>query len=260
MSQVLPSLFVSHGAPTLALDPGATGAFWEELGRTLPRPAAVLCISAHWMTSVPTLSRAERPETIHDFSGFPEPLYRIRYSPPGAPALADRAAELLRAAGLSPALDPARGLDHGAWVPLRSIYPAADLPVTQLAIQPRRDARWHFQLGEALSPLRRENILILASGGAVHNLRDLAWDGGGTPDWARRFDDWLAEAIADGETEALLDWQRAAPEARRAHPSDDHFLPIFVALGAAGRGVRGRRIHQGFSLGSLSLAAFRFDS
>jgi 4,5-DOPA dioxygenase extradiol len=243
----------------LALDPGATGQFWEELGRSLPRPAAVLCISAHWMTAVPALSRAEHPATIHDFYGFPEPLYRLSYHPPGAPALADRAAALLQGAELAPALDPVRGLDHGAWVPLRSIYPKADVPVTQLAIQPRRDAAWHFKLGEALAPLRSENVLILASGGAVHNLRDLARDTGKTPAWARRFDDWLAKAVAAGDTDALLDWE-TAPEARRAHPSEDHLLPIFVAMGAAGRGAAGRRIHQGFDLGSLSLAAFRFDS
>jgi len=259
VSVPLPTFFVSHGSPMLALDPGATGVFWEELGKSLPRPDAVLCVSAHWMTNVPALSRAERPETIHDFYGFPEPLYRLSYYPPGAPELADRAAELLQRAEMSPAIDPARGLDHGAWCPLRSIYPKADVPVTQLAIQPRRDAAWHFKLGEALAPLRQENILILASGGAVHNLRDLARDGGGTPDWAKRFDDWLATAVEAGDTQALLDWERA-PEARRAHPSEDHFLPIFVAAGAGGRGARGRRIHDGFSLGSLSLAAFRFDS
>jgi len=259
VSVPLPTFFVSHGSPMLALDPGATGVFWEELGKSLPRPDAVLCVSAHWMTNVPALSRAERPETIHDFYGFPEPLYRLSYHPPGAPALADRAAELLQRAEMSPAIDPARGLDHGAWCPLRSIYPKANVPVTQLAIQPRRDEAWHFKLGEALAPLRQENILILASGGAVHNLRDLARDGGGTPDWAKRFDDWLAIAVEAGDTQALLDWERA-PEARRAHPSEDHFLPIFVAMGAAGRAARGRRIHEGFSLGSLSLAAFRFDS
>jgi len=258
VSVPLPTFFVSHGSPMLALDPGATGVFWEELGKSLPRPDAVLCVSAHWMTNVPALSRAERPETIHDFYGFPEPLYQLSYHPPGAPALADRAAELLQKAEMSPAIDPARGLDHGAWCPLRSIYPKANVPVTQLAIQPRRDAAWHFKLGQALAPLRRENILILASGGAVHNLRDLARAGGGTPDWAKRFDDWLATAVEAGDTEALLDWERA-PEARRAHPSEDHFLPIFVAMGAAGRGARGRRVHDGFSLGSLSLAAFRFD-
>ncbi len=258
MSAPLPTFFLSHGSPMLALDAGAAGAFWAELGRTLPRPAAVLAVSAHWMTTVPALSRAEHPETIHDFSGFPEPLYRLRYEPPGAPALADRAAALLQAAGLSPAIDPARGLDHGAWVPLRSIYPKADVPVTQLAIQPRRDARWHFKVGEALAPLRQENILILATGGAVHNLRDLTRGGGEAPAWARAFDDWLAEKLAAGDTEAVLDWENA-PEARRAHPSEDHFLPLFVAMGAAGPGARGERIHQGFELGSISLAAFRFD-
>jgi len=254
----LPTYFVSHGSPMLALDPGATGRFWEELGRSLPRPDAVLCVSAHWMTTVPAVSRAARPETIYDFYGFPEPLYRLHYDPPGAPALADRAAELLQAAQLGPAIDPGRGLDHGAWCPLRSIYPNADVPVTQLAIQPRRDSRWHFKLGEALAPLRRENVLILASGGAVHNLRDLDRGNGGTPAWARAFDDWLASAVEAGDTETLLDWERA-PEARRAHPTEDHLLPIFVAAGAGGRGSRGRRVYSGFSLGSLSLAAFRFD-
>jgi len=257
VSDALPTFFVSHGSPMLALDPGATGVFWEGIGKSL-RPSAVLCISAHWMTTVPAVSRAERPETIYDFYGFPEPLYRLHYDPPGAPALADRVAALLQQAEMSPAVDPARGLDHGAWCPLRSIYPKADVPVTQLAIQPRRDARWHFRLGEALAPLRRENVLILASGGAVHNLRDLDRGNGGTPAWARAFDDWLARETEAGDTEALLDWETTAPEPRRAHPTEDHFLPIFVAMGAAGRGVPGRRVHRGFSLGSLSLAAFEF--
>jgi 4,5-DOPA dioxygenase extradiol len=257
VSAALPAYFVSHGSPMLALDPGATGVFWGKLGASM-RPDAVLCVSAHWMTTVPAVSHAARPETIHDFYGFPEPLYRLSYHPPGAPALADRVAELLQQAEMSPAIDPARGLDHGAWCPLRSIYPEADVPVTQLAIQPRRDSRWHFKLGEALAPLRQENVLILASGGAVHNLRDLDRGNGATPAWAKRFDDWLASTVEAGNTEALLDWEQA-PEARRAHPSEDHLLPVFVAAGAAGRGVHGRRVYEGFSLGSLSLAAFRFD-
>ena len=256
MSGMLPSYFVSHGSPTLALDPGATGAFWDELGRKLPRPDAVLCISAHWMTTVPAVSLAARPETIHDFYGFPPPLYEIRYPAPGAPALAERAAALLAAAGIETARDPERGLDHGAWVPLRSMYANADLPVTQLAIQPRSDAAWHHRLGEALAPLRREGVLVLASGGAVHNLRAVDWRGGTTPGWAREFDDWLAAALAAGDSETLIDWERSAPHARQAHPTEDHFLPLFVALGAAGQGARGTRIHAGFTLGSLSMAAF----
>jgi 4,5-DOPA dioxygenase extradiol len=254
----LPSIFVSHGAPTLSLDPGETGAFWTRLAQTLPRPKAVLCISAHWMTDEPEVSAPERNETIHDFYGFPEPLYRLAYPAPGAPALADRVTALLRDAGVSISVDRARGLDHGAWVPLRIMYPEADIPTSQLSIQLRRDAAWHHRLGAALAPLRDEGVLILASGGAVHNLRGLVRAGGPAPEWARQFDEWLAAALGEGRTAELLDWTRRAPHAREAQPSPDHFLPLFVALGAAGPGARGERLHQGFTLGSLSMAAFQF--
>jgi len=255
---VLPTLFVSHGAPTLALDPGATGAFWQRLGQELPRPRAVLCVSAHWATAEPELSHTASPETIHDFFGFPEPLYRIRYAAPGAPGVAERAAHLLDAAGIEIGIDRERGIDHGTWVPMRSLYPDADVPVLQLSVQPRRDAAWHDALGGALAPLREEGVLILASGGAVHNLGALLWHGGNTPHWAERFDDWLASALAEGRKAELLDWKKRAPDARMAQPTDEHFLPLFVALGAAGEGARGTRIHDGFTLGSLSMAAFRF--
>lgn len=257
-SAALPSLFVSHGAPTLALDPGETGAFWERLARELPRLEAVLCVSAHWTTAEPAVNAAPRNATIHDFYGFPEPLYRIAYPAPGAPELAERVAGLIADAGLPVAVDGTRGLDHGAWVPLRSMYPAADIPTIQLSVQPDRDAPWHYRLGAALAPLREEGVLILASGGAVHNLRGLVWEGGGTPAWAQAFDDWLAEALAAGREAELLDWTHRAPHPRQAHPTPEHFLPLFVAWGAAGQGARGTRLHQGFTLGSLSMAAFRF--
>ncbi|HXP31017.1 MAG TPA: class III extradiol ring-cleavage dioxygenase [Stellaceae bacterium] len=255
---VLDSYFVSHGAPTLALDPGATGEFWQRLGAELPRPRAVLAVSAHWATAAPEVSAAAKPDTIHDFYGFPEPLYRIFYPAPGAPALGERVAALLGAAGLACTIDRDRGLDHGAWVPLRSMFPAADVPVVQLAVQPQLDALWHQRLGAALAPLRSEGVLILASGGAVHNLREVAWHGGETPEWAREFDEWLAAALAAGREGDLVGWQRKAPQARRAHPTPEHFLPLFVALGAAGPGARGTRLFQGFTLGSMSMAAFRF--
>jgi len=257
--QRLPTVFLSHGSPTLALDAGETGQFWRELAAKLPRPKAVLCASAHWMTTVPAVSRAEHPETIHDFYGFPEPMYAIRYDAPGAPELADRTAELIQQAGMPVAIDPERGLDHGAWVPLRLMYPEGDMPVTQLAVQPRRDARWHVTLGEALRPLREEGVLVLATGGATHNLRELRRDGGPVPDWARAFDDWLVAAVESGDRDALMDWERQAPHASRAHPSDEHFLPLFVALGAGGPAARGRRIHEGWSLGGLSMAAYEFS-
>ncbi|HLJ19469.1 MAG TPA: 4,5-DOPA dioxygenase extradiol, partial [Stellaceae bacterium] len=255
----MPAAFLGHGSPMNAIERNRYTEAWRAFGAAVPRPRAILAMSAHWYINASAVTAMAAPKTIHDFYGFPEPLYQLSYHPPGAPALADRVGELLQKAEMAPAIDPARGLDHGAWWPLRSIYPKADVPVTQLAIQPRRDAAWHFRLGEALAPLRDENVLILASGGAVHNLRDLDRGNGATPAWARAFDDWLARTVEAGDTETLLDWETTAPEARRAHPTEDHLLPIFVAMGAAGRGVRGRRIHEAFSLGSLSLAAFRFD-
>jgi 4,5-DOPA dioxygenase extradiol len=258
MSETLPSLFLSHGSPALSLDPGETGVAWRRLAEALPRPKSVLVVSAHWMTEEPAVSAPERNETIHDFYGFPEPLYRLSYTPPGAPSLASRVVSLLAEAGIGCAVDRRRGLDHGAWVPLRLMYPAADIPAIQLAIQPGRDARWHDRLGAALAPLRSAGVLILASGGAVHNLRGLARLGGPVAPWAQAFDDWLADALAQGRKEELLDWLERAPQALEAQPTPDHFLPLFVALGAAGPGARAERVHAGFTLGSLSMAAFRF--
>jgi len=255
----LPSIFVSHGAPTLSLDPGETGAFWQRLAQELPRPQAVLCVSAHWMTGEPAVSAPARNATIHDFYGFPEPLYRLTYPAPGTPELAARVSALLGEADIACAVDGERGLDHGAWVPLRLMYPAADVPVIQLSIQPERDATWHHRLGAALAPLRDERVLVLASGGAVHNLRSVAWHGGPAPPWATEFDDWLADTLAAGREAELLDWTRRAPHPHQAHPSTDHLLPLFVALGAAGKGARGERRHRGFTLGSLSMAAYQFD-
>jgi 4,5-DOPA dioxygenase extradiol len=257
-TEVLPALFLSHGAPTLALDPGETGVAWRRLAAELPRPEAILCVSAHWMTEEPALSAPAQNETIHDFYGFPAPLYRMHYDPPAAPELAQGGRDLLASGGFAASIDRTRGLDHGAWVPLRIMYPDADIPTAQLSIQMDRDAAWHYRVGAALRPLRAAGVLIVASGGAVHNLRALARNGGPAADWARQFDEWLAAALAEGRTSELLDWTKRAPFAHLAQPTPDHFLPLFVALGAVGEGGRGARIHQGFTLGSLSMAAFRF--
>jgi 4,5-DOPA dioxygenase extradiol len=251
----LPTLFLSHGSPMLPFEEIPARGFIAGLGPRLPRPSAILCVSAHWETRDPAVSGAERPETIHDFYGFPEALYRLRYPAPGAPDLARRTAELLGTSGIECRIDPARGLDHGAWNPLLLIYPAADIPVAQLALQQPLGPRHHYAIGEALAPLRSEGVLLLASGGAVHNLGQFAAGGGRTAPWAVAFDDWLADRIAADDRAGLLDYRNLRPEAALAHPRDEHFLPLFVALGAA-KGTAGRAIHRSFDAGSISMAAF----
>jgi len=221
------------------------------LGDEIPRPAAILCISAHWETEVPTVGGAARPETVHDFHGFPDELYRLRYPAPGAPTLARRVVELL---GDEAAVDATHGLDHGAWNPLLLIYPKADIPVTQLSIQVPKGPGDHLALGRRLAPLRDEGVLILASGGAVHNLRQFHVDRETPAPWALTFDDWLAQSIEAGDAAALVDYRTTRPEARQAHPRDEHFLPLFVALGAGGG--KGRALHRSFAHGSLSMAAY----
>jgi 4,5-DOPA dioxygenase extradiol len=253
--RIMPSVFVSHGAPTLAIEANDTVEFLRGLGARLPRPSAILCVSAHWETRVPTLSAAERPETIHDFGGFPAELYRVRYEAPGAPRLAARAAELLSSAGIKSEVSPSRGLDHGAWVPLSLVYPEADVPVTQLSVQPGAGAAEHFRVGQALAPLRGEGVLLLATGGATHNLHKIG-RGSDAPDWAARFDEWLDEKVAGGSYEELLEYHRLAPHAELAHPTDEHLLPLFVAAGAGGG--PGLRLHKGWTHGSLSMAAYMF--
>jgi 4,5-DOPA dioxygenase extradiol len=255
----LPSLFVSHGSPTLALDPGSSGPGLARVAASLPRPAAVLVASAHWGAPQPTLGAAERPETIHDFWGFPRPLYELRYPAPGAAEVAKRAHELLRGAGLGATLDGKRGLDHGAWVPLRFMYPDADVPVVQVAIQYDADAAHHLRIGRALAPLADEGVLIVGSGSATHNLREVRWgerENEAVPSWVQEFRTWLADALARGDVDSLLDYRRRAPHAVRNHPTEDHILPLFVPLGAAGIGSRVERHNDLVTFGVLGMDAF----
>jgi len=261
----LPALFVTHGAPTLPLEPGPTGPFLRDLAGDVPRPDAILCVSAHWETAAPAIGAADPPPTIHDFYGFPEPLYRLRYPAPGAPDLAARAAEALAGAGIACAADRERGLDHGAWVPLMLMYPDADLPVAQLAIQPGLGPAHHLAMGRALAPLRDAGVLILASGSATHSLRDFgryAYDDP-APGWVAAFDDWLVAAVTEGRTDDLVAWRDRAPENARNHPTDDHYLPLLVAAGAAGDGMghggAGRLLHRATTYGIIRMTAFAFD-
>jgi 4,5-DOPA dioxygenase extradiol len=230
----LPSLFLSHGAPTLPIDPSMPSGEFATLGARLPRPRSILVLSAHWGTNIPVASTAEAPETIHDFYGFPRALYELQYRAPGAPDVARQAAALLDAAGIATQTQP-HGLDHGAWVPLLLMYPEADIPVAQLSIQPHRDPAHHYAVGRALRPLADDGVLIVGSGQITHNLR--AADFGAKPGDAdprvAQFTDWFESRLAERDVQALLDYRLRAPHAALMHPTDEHLLPVFAALGAA---------------------------
>ena len=254
----IPPLFVSHGSPMLMLEPGRAGPAWRMLAKDLPRPRAIIAVSAHWNTRTPAVSASLSPETIHDFYGFPPALYELDYLPPGAPDLAAEVAELV--AGIQ--VDHQRGLDHGAWSPLRFMYPAADIPVIQLAVMPHVDAETHYRLGQQLQSLTGRGVLILASGGLTHNLGEVvrdAKDGDAQPH-VREFRDWFVDALQRRDLPALFDWQRRAPHAARAHPSPEHLLPLYVALGAAGDAAGAKLVFSDYQLGALSLDAFFFPS
>ena len=253
---LIPPIFISHGSPMLMLEPGRAGPAWQMLARSLPRPRAILAVSAHWTTGAPAVSAAAPPPTIHDFYGFPEALYDLDYPAPGAPDLAAEVAALLPGVQI----DPHRGLDHGAWSPLRAMYPAADIPVIQLAVQPRADAAAHHGLGRALQALARDGVLVLASGGLTHNLGDVVWDAadGSALPHVREFRDAFVDALLRRDLPRVLDWQRQMPQARRAHPTPEHLLPLFVALGAAGDDAQPVTAFADYQLGALALDSFVF--
>lgn len=262
----LPPLFISHGSPMTALDAGDTGAFWRRLGpaiiQAFGRPRAILAVSAHSLTPEPALLAAPRHATVHDFSGFPEALYRLRYDAPGAPAFAERAAALLAAAGMPVHVLPEGGLDHGIWTPLRDMFPGADIPVLPLAWPPGWPPARLLALGQALAPLAAEGVLVMGSGALTHNLR-LFMAGHGdidAPEIAESaaFRDWVAARAAAADWPALLDYRQQAPHAARMHPSDEHWLPFYVAAGAAGPQPAGIRLHASVTYGHLAMDAYAF--
>lgn len=259
----LPSLFVPHGAPTFALRPGAAGAALARQADTMPRPRAIVAVSAHWATTRPTVGTAARLETLHDFRGFPEALYGIRYPASGCPEAAQSVADAIASAGMDVEFDAARGLDHGAWVPLRMMFPDADVPIVPLSLQPGLGPAHALRVGRALAPLRREGLLVVASGNLTHNLRDyfnapVPLDA--PPAYVRAFAEWIHRHLVAQDTDALLEYRARAPGALRAHPSEEHLLPLFVALGAAGRPFETLRFHAGIDEAVLAMDAFAFTT
>lgn len=258
---MLPSLFLSHGSPMLALTASPARDFLSGLAARLERPQAILVASAHWETRSPALSAPAVNETIYDFYGFPPELYAMTYPAPGARGLAERAAAMLAAAGLDATIGPARGLDHGAWSPLSLIYPAHDIPVAQIAMQTPRGPAHHLALGAALAGLRAEGVLIIGSGSFTHNLgrlRDPRQDAPAPPD-VTAFADWMDAALRGNDREALIDYRAKAPFAAMQHPTEEHLLPLFVAMGAGGAAAKVERLHASASHGVLRMDAYAFQ-
>jgi 4,5-DOPA dioxygenase extradiol len=258
---MLPAIFVSHGSPMLAIEDAEARDFLKRLPDLLPeRPKAILMISAHWERLRPTVNAPPANETIHDFGGFPPALYQLCYPAPPSADLARRVAELLTSSGLPTDVDQRRGLDHGAWVPLMVAWPHADIPVVQLSVQTRLGPEHHYRLGQILAPLRKEGVLIVGSGSFTHDLASFRTSGGRIdapePDWVHSFAEWMASALKDRRINDLLNYRTLAPEAAHNHPTEEHLLPLYVALGAGEDSVK--HLHQSTTYGILRMDAFAF--
>ena len=251
-----PVLFISHGAPTFALEPGMLGPRLEKLGERMLDAQAVLVISPHWQTHGVTVMTTRSPQTIHDFRGFPAQLYQLQYDTSGQPALAAHAASLLQQAGFDVSIDDHRGLDHGAWVPLRYLLPTGQIPVFQVSIPYDLDTHGALRLGRALAPLRDSGVLIIGSGSLTHNLYEIRADASQAAPYAQEFVRWAQQAVLTRNIEGLLAYRGAAPHAQRAHPTEEHFLPLLVALGASTDADQVIRIEGGMTYGVLSMDSY----
>ncbi|MDO9166934.1 MAG: class III extradiol ring-cleavage dioxygenase [Rhodoferax sp.] len=251
-----PVFFISHGAPTFALEPGLLGPQLRDLGRQLPGVKAVLVVSPHWQTRDVKVMTTPNPETIHDFGGFPSALYDLQYPAVGQPQYASEAGRLLTEAGWTVGIDERRGLDHGAWVPLMHLLPGAGIPVFQVSMPHDLDTASALQLGRALAPLRDSGVMIVASGSMTHNLYEYQQSGAEEEDYAIEFTHWVRQAVTGHDVERMVDYRRLAPHAQRAHPTDEHFLPLLVALGARGDLDPLQVIAGGITNGVLSMESY----
>jgi 4,5-DOPA dioxygenase extradiol len=256
---VRPALFVSHGAPTFALEPGLAGMQLGALGRALGKPRAIAIVSPHWVTrGAVEVNSNLQPATVHDFDGFPDALYELTYPAPGAPDLSRRIADLLEAAWIPASLNPRQGLDHGAWVPLRYLYPEADVPVVQVSMPARLDSDRAYEIGRALAPLAEEGVLLIGSGSLTHNLYEFRSDAPAEAAYAREFSAWVRQAVLADDRERLMHALERGPHARRAHPTPEHFLPLLIALGAAGGSTPSTVLDGGIRDGVLAMESYVF--
>jgi len=247
----MPAMFVGHGNPMYAIEDNTYSLTWRALGKHMPRPQAVLCISAHWETRGCFVSGAESPETIHDFHGFPQALFDVQYPAPGSPELAMHIADTL--ADVPVSIDTTRGIDHGAWSVLMPMYPGADVPIVQLSLDRGKPAAWHYELGQKLAFLRREGVLIVGSGNIVHALGEVVWREGAQHGWALEFDTAIGDLIVSGDHEAIVHYERLGDAARRSVPTSEHFLPLLYILGMQQPGEGLSFFNDAVTMGSLSM-------
>lgn len=246
----MPALFIGHGSPMNAVEDNAYSRAWAGLGAELSRPRAILCVSAHWETQGTRVTAMPSPRTIHDFSGFPEVLNRMEYRAPGSPELAETVRRLVGSTPVAP--DETWGLDHGAWAVLCRMYPNADIPIVQLSLDRALPPRRHYEIGRELAPLRDQGVLVVGSGNMVHNLRLMEWSERGF-DWADRFDARLRDLLVKRAHDALIDYEALGPDARRAIPTSEHYLPLLYILALQGADERPRFFAEGVTLGSISM-------
>ncbi|MBU3638731.1 class III extradiol ring-cleavage dioxygenase [Polynucleobacter sp. AP-RePozz3-80-G7] len=251
-----PLMFISHGAPTFAIEPGILGEQLNHIGQNLSDVKAILVVSPHWQTADIEVMTNPQPETIHDFYGFPKPLYELSYPVKGATDVAKKAIDALKQAGFIVQENPTRGLDHGTWVPLMHLLPNGDIPVFQVSMPKGLDPQSAYELGKTLGPLRKEGVMIIASGSMTHNLHDFRQGVGGDLPYVSSFSDWVKQAVQSERLDQLLAYREFAPGAMRAHPTDEHFLPLFIALGARLGDVNLKTIEGGIEYGILSMDSF----
>ncbi|MDM1763444.1 MULTISPECIES: class III extradiol ring-cleavage dioxygenase [unclassified Acinetobacter] len=255
--QTLPGLFISHGSPMLALDPEQVGPALQRLSLNLPQPQAIIIMSAHWESEALEVSTAVRPETWHDFRGFPQELYEIRYPAAGHPELAEEILRLLAEAHIPAHANSTRPRDHGVWMPLLHMYPEANIPVVEISLPMKMSAEQIYQIGQVLAPLREKQILLIGSGSITHNLRELSWNGDNSnvPTWTSTFRNYVVSKLTHSDYDAVLDWQQI-PFVQKNHPTLEHFAPLFFAMGT---GTRFSVVHSSFSMGALGMDLYRFD-
>jgi 4,5-DOPA dioxygenase extradiol len=256
---MMPSYFFAHGAPSIVLEHNDYTQLLKTFREHTPRPKAIVLFSAHWEETVQSIGAAETYETIYDFGGFQDELYRMTYPAPGDRTLSEQVQSLFSKHNIQSVLDEKRGLDHGAWAILKLLYPEADIPVIALSVNRLLSNEQQYQMGQALSELREQNVLIIGSGGTVHNLRRLNWGSEGIDEWAGQFDNWLQEKLETWDTEALFHYRELAPYAREAVPTSEHFIPLLLAMGTGDANRQAKLIHRSYQYGNLSLSCWQFN-